>query len=498
MNSLFRRSADLSFLAHRAKEVERAQAGLSAPPRRVLTRDEAHTLATFVQQQVGGTWTPQITITSAVTSAATQRIGFAPQSADVDELLVGWTTQLGSYITVAIDTNVRDADTLRRVIGHVSAVQTPQRLRTADDDEDADPSLNHRSAYLPVMLWHDRTIAGMMNGRGDALAKLSLPFRGTSWHGMGTVALSAQSFFLLGDDLANATFGEMTDSEISMTARAADGSAVGWSSRAHRDWSQIDPEQVAREAITMAEQHRNPSRVEPGRYTAILSATAVGQLLRTMAPLYNVVSDSPFNMPNSKKAGDPDRRGQRVFDPRVTLWTDPMDPDGGEYPFDDGGTPNPKTTWVDHGVLKARSAGLRDALDLGLTPRKNPVSIRMSGGPTSIDDMIAHCERGIYVNRFANLDIIDGHSGAMSGFTRDGCLLILNGKIARPVKDFRIFESPFLSLNRVLALGEPRRVAFGFIPPQATDYHEHWPLPPVIAPPMMVTDFNFAALADAV
>jgi len=490
------RSLDFSFLARRAD----AAATATTTSRRVLTRQEAETLAKYVQTLIRGEWRPPVTVTSAVTAAAIQRVGAtsqAPQGADVDELRVTWPTLLGSYNSVNVDTNVHDAATLRRVIERVAATQTPPRPPTLDDDTDADPSLISHFTYLPVALWHDTTIAGMTQGRGAALAALHASLRGTAWHGMGTVALAAQSYFLLTDDGATTAYGEMTDSEMSLSVRSADGAAVGWSSQAHRNWQQLDPAHVAHEAIAAAEQHRNPVRAEPGRYTAILSATAVGQLLRAMAYAYNVRSDSPFNPPTYRKLGDRDRRGERVFDPRITLSTDPADPDGGDYPFSDDGVPSPTTTWVAQGVLKARSAGLDDALPLGITPRKNPVSIRMQGGPTSVDAMIAQCERGIYVNRFVDLRVIDEHSGTMSGFTRDGCLLIQHGKIAHPVKDFRMFESPFLVLNRVAALGTPRRVAFGFIAPQATDYHEHWPLPPVIAPPMMVTDFNFVALADA-
>jgi len=488
---------DLSFLARRAEAASRAQHGLASAPRRVLTRRDAETLANFVQQQVRATWPPPIVVTSAVTSVATQRSGDIPQGADVDELRVGWPTLLGSYIYVDIDTNVHDVTTLERVIDHAVAAQIPQRPRTTDEEEDADPSLIPHFTYLPVSLWHDSTIAAMTQGRGAALATLSAALRGTSWHGIGTVALAAQSVFKLGGEWTAATYGEMTDSEISLTLRSADGSAVGWGGAAHRDWQRIDAAQVACDAIATAERQRNPVRAEPGRYTAILSSTAVGQLLRTMAGAYNVNSDGPFTLPGHKKPSDPDRRGQRVFDPRITLSTDPTDPDAGDYPFADDGTPNPKTTWVERGILKTRSASIRDALSLGLTPRKDPISIRMHGGSTSIEEMIATCERGIYVNRFANLDVLDGRSGALSGYTRDGCLLIMDGKIKHPVKDFRILDSPFLMLNRVVALGEPRRVAFGFSAPNPTDPHEHWPLPPVIAPPIMATDFNFVALGDA-
>jgi len=489
-------SPDVSFLSHRAASYSRHDPKV---PRRLLTRESAHALATFVQQQTRTErYVLPVVIRHAITSVATQRVGFDPQASDVDELLVSWPTMLGSSISVTIDTNVRDVATLQRVIDRASVAKTPPPKHMAMDDGDDDPSLDRPRTYLPVALYHDATIEGMAYGRGAALTRLLEPFHGTDWHGMGTVALCGQSCYMLGEDPTRGLFAESTDCEVSMSARSADGSAVGWAGRTHRDWQRLDPAEVAREAIATAEQHRNPSRVEPGRYTAILSPTAVGQLLRTMASGYDIMSDSPFDLPGHNRPGGPDRRGQRVFDARITLSTDPTDPEAGEFPFMDDGTPNPKSVWVENGVLKTRAASyLPAALDYGFTPRDVPTGVRMSGGTTSIADMIAQCKRGIYVNRFADLRVVHPHSGALSGFTRDGCLLILNGKISRPVTNFRIFESPFLSFNRVLAIGPARRVAFGFTPPQSTDYHEHWPLKPVIAPSLMVQDFNFEALSDA-
>jgi predicted Zn-dependent protease len=254
---------------------------------------------------------------------------------------------------------------------------------------------------------------------------------------------------------------------------------------------------VAQEAITAATQQRNAVRAEPGRYTAILSATAVGQLLQQMAQRFNLEYASPFSF-RGVFAGDRDRKGERLFDPRITLTTDPTDPEGGDFPFFPEGAPYPsgKVTWVENGILKQRSVNIGTGIRCGMTPLRDPECIRMSSsssdGPTSIAEMIAQCERGIYVHRFSTIQDVDRWSATMEGFTRGGCLLIEHGKITHPVKDFRFYDSPVLAFNRVLALGPPQRVAFGFTPRDG----DKWPYAPVIAPPLMIRDFNFSALAD--
>jgi predicted Zn-dependent protease len=249
--------------------------------------------------------------------------------------------------------------------------------------------------------------------------------------------------------------------------------------------------------------------VEPGKYTAILSANAVGTLVETMTRnnFFHIQTQAypeagPFGYTENVPGRLPCRLGQRVFDPRITMWTDPTDPDGGDFPFFEDGLPSGKETWIKDGVLRAMAyapwAGRHK------TPIKDPLCVRMSGGSSSIEQMIANCERGIYVNRLSGVTVVDRNSGSMAGVTRDGCFLIKEGKIAHPVINFRFYQSPVLSFNNLLDLGVPRRVAFGFSPPVGSagsrfDEALHaWPKPPVIVPPMMVHDFNFAALADAI
>jgi len=496
---------DRSFLSFLARRAEMAHWGLSSPDvRRVITHDEAQALGAYVRS-VANNPHLGIQIEHMVTAVATHRLGHSPRAIDMDTLSLSWPTQLGSGVRLDINTNVRDVPTLRRVIERALATQMPPVIRSSDDaDEDTDAG--HATEppaplpYLPVALWHERTVSAMTSERGTALAQLHTPFQGSGWHGIGTVAFSERAFLYLSPAGDITAWGESTDSEVSMTAHTADGSAVGRSGQAHRDWGQLHLTRVAEMAIADAERQRNPSRAEPGRYTAILSPTAMGQLLRAMAPLFDLSSLSPLSPPNYR-VGHKDKRGQRLFDSHITLSTDPADPDGGDFPFFDGwgglGYPSGKTTWVEHGVLRERSVDVGTGLQYGIVPRKDPFAIRMSGGPTSVAEMITQCERGIYVHEFADLDVIDRQSGAVSGYTRNGCLLISHGKIVRPIKNFRIFESPFASLNRVLALGMPERVAFGFLPSGARDRDVFWPLAPVIAPPVMIRDFNFVALMDA-
>jgi predicted Zn-dependent protease len=178
--------------------------------------------------------------------------------------------------------------------------------------------------------------------------------------------------------------------------------------------------------------------------------------------------------------------GQKVMDPRITIGADPMDPDLGFPPFSGSGHVYHPVTWVQDGVLKElsyfRPYGIRKlGLNRGLP---NSGAFRMSGGTTTVDEMIATTERGLLVTRFSDLSVIDPNSLLVEGYTRDGLWLVEKGKIAKPVKNFRITESPMFVLNNVEQLGAPVRV-----------FH---PSAPAIVPPIKARDFSFTSLSEAV
>jgi predicted Zn-dependent protease len=108
----------------------------------------------------------------------------------------------------------------------------------------------------------------------------------------------------------------------------------------------------------------------------------------------------------------------------------------------------------------------------------------VSGGTTTIDEMIATTKRGLLVTRFSDLQAVDDASLLYSGYTRDGLWLIENGTISKSAKNFRFTESPLFVFNQVEQLGEPVRV--------------FRPRAPAIVPPVKVRDFSFTSLADAV
>jgi predicted Zn-dependent protease len=250
----------------------------------------------------------------------------------------------------------------------------------------------------------------------------------------------------------------------------------------------MDIRQIAERALDKCTTSANPVAIEPGRYTAILEPQAVADLLRLLA--LRALDRRQAEMGNGPFAGEQpgtSKITEQVLDRRLTLSADPMNPVGGFVPFRIwDGTPYQPVKWIDRGVLTNLSYERWYALPRLGRDRAlpNPLSFQLSGGSTSMDEMIRTTERGLLVTRLDGVRLVDFSSMMCSGYTRDGLWLIEHGKISKAVKNFRFTESPLIALNNVEQLGEPARV---FSPGFA------W-----VAPAVKVRDFSFTSLADSV
>ena len=145
--------------------------------------------------------------------------------------------------------------------------------------------------------------------------------------------------------------------------------------------------------------------------------------------------------------------------------------------------------WIENGVVKNLNYDRYWAQKQGVSPTASGGSLRMSGGTSSIDEMISSTPRGLLVTRFWYLRPVDQRTILYTGLTRDGTFLIERGKITRAVKNLRFNDSPVFMLNNVEALGTPVRVSAS---------EDGGPGQAVMVPPMKVRDFNFTSLSDAI
>ena len=281
-----------------------------------------------------------------------------------------------------------------------------------------------------------------------------------------------------------------TDANLSATARTPDGTGSGWASAGSRDWGTVDPAIIGRVAARKAEASRNPVAIEPGLYTAVLEPHAVNDLIPLLA---NALSARNADEGRSafSKAGGGNKIGEKVVDARVTLYSDPADPDLLAMPFDIEGLPLKRTVWIENGTLRnlsytrfwGQKMNVPPTGTLGVNNVSNVLAggLKLTGGTKTTDEVIAGCERGILVTHFFYLRSLEPRTVLYTGLTRDGAFLIEKGKVTRPLKNFRWNESPLLILNRLEEIGRSEPVAAGRR-----------------MPALRIRDFNFASLSDAV
>ena len=368
-----------------------------------------------------------------------------------------------------------------------SVVQIAERVaKLSPEDPEALPELGPQT-YREGVNWSDTTASQDPMMRAQAVKRVADPARNA-----GLVSTGFMEAITGSQAIANNkglfAYNRSTSSVLTTTVRTSDGTGSGWAGATHHDWSRIDPASLGARATQKARSSVNPVAIEPGRYTVVLEPTAAGNLVQFITRALNArAADegrSFFSLPGGKN-----KIGQKVVDERVTIVSDPFDPDVASAPFSGDGSPTQRVVWIENGIVKNLDYDRYWAQKNGRQPTGASSAVRMSGGTSSLDDLIRSTPRGLLVTRFWYLRPVDQRTILYTGLTRDGTFLIENGKVTRPVKNLRFNDSPIFMLNNLEAMGVPERVSAseGGDPGQA-----------IMVPPIKVRDFNFTSLSDAV
>ncbi len=278
---------------------------------------------------------------------------------------------------------------------------------------------------------------------------------------------------------------------LGMTARTADGSSSGFFLRNHFDVTKLDTARVANEAIRKALDARNPRALDPGVYPAILEPQAVADLLGFFGFSFDARSAEEGRSPFSAPAGKT-KVGERLFDERLNVYSDPWHPDLPGSQSAQGGLPAQKIYLVRNGVVENLTYSRFWAKQKGKEPTPGPVNsiVESSTSPVALEDMIKSMDRGILLGRFWYIRGLDPRTATSTGLTRDGIWYIEKGKIQYPVKNFRFNQSimQLLAQGNVDMIGKSERV--GNSEGQGGSAG--------LLPALKVKEFNFASQSEAV
>ena len=179
----------------------------------------------------------------------------------------------------------------------------------------------------------------------------------------------------------------------------------------------------------------------------MLEPYALGELLQYFA--WDSFSGLGFLESRSYFTG---RIGERVFDEKVTLVDDALDPRGLPKAFDFEGEPKQRVPLAEQGIARGvvwdRRTAKRAAGEARGTGHAPPVGLEaygpqafalsLAGGEAdSLDELVAAVDDGIYITRLHYLGIVNPREGVITGMTRDGTFRIRDGKIAEPLVNLR-------------------------------------------------------------
>ena len=446
----------------------------------VLSRDEC---ADIVQRTVGLSKADACRV--SVNSSYATNVRFADNQMSTsgvsDDAAVSITSYFGRR-NASVLTNDISAAGLARAVAQAEAL-----AKLAPEDPEHLPELGPQ-IYSAVPAWYDATANLSAEERARAaLTALEVSRRANDLAAAGYIECTASSS-AVGNSAGLFAHHRSTNANYTLTVRTSDGTGSSWTGIDENDWAQIDLRGVAASTIEKARASRNPSAIEPGRYTVIFEPQASADLIGAVRGVLNARPADEGRSAMSKPGGGT-KLGERIFDARVTMLSDSADPQILGTPFDGEGLPLERQVWVENGVLKQLAYNRYWAQRTNNVPTGGGGGFgggggggfKMLGGDSTRAAMIASSERAILVTRLWYLRPVDNRTLVYTGLTRDGSFLVENGRIARSIKNFRFNDSPLFFLNNLDAVGEAVRTNSGSV-----------------FPTLKARDFNFTSLSDAV
>ncbi|MEJ2273106.1 MAG: TldD/PmbA family protein [Woeseiaceae bacterium] len=412
-------------------------------------------------------------------------------SGEVSDVTLAVQSSFGKQ-TGAASINEFDDDSLERVVR-----RSEELARLAPENPEWVPLLGPQD-YKETPTWSEATANVTPEQRARAAEASIAPSKKNDLVVAGFLD-DSETFNAIMNSKGLFAYNLRTECNFTATIRTADGTGSGWASRDYTDVTKLDTASASQVAIRKSLDSRDAKAMEPGRYTVILEPAASAGLLANMVDAMNQRAADEGRSFLSRKTEDGEeapedkphnRVGEKLFDERVTLYSDPAHPEVPTPAFAGDGHAVGRTVWIDKGVVKVLPNSRYWAEKTGVPYRPTAYTgggifggnaqFIMEGGNRSLEEMIADTRRGVLVTRTWYIRAVDPQTLLYTGLTRDGTFYIEDGEIKYPIKNFRFNESPIVMLNNIEELGRPVRINGRMVPP------------------MKIRDFTFSSLSDAV
>jgi predicted Zn-dependent protease len=252
--------------------------------------------------------------------------------------------------------------------------------------------------------------------------------------------------------------------KVEITAKTPDFSRSSWTGATTRDFGDVDLGALFDRLDERISWSARGVELPPGHYEVLLEPSCTADLALGAYHFMTRRDADEGRSPYSRPGGGT-RIGDRLFG-RVSLYSDPSEPDIRATPFHagiesgsawsvfDNGVPLSRTDWVRDGELRAlimpRYWAAR-AGEAGAVPYVG--NLVVPGGGATLEEMIAQTERALLVTCFWYIRTVDPETALQTGLTRDGVFLVESGKVTSAVNNFRWNMSPIAAFAQATQIG---------------------------------------------
>lgn len=268
---------------------------------------------------------------------------------------------------------------------------------------------------------------------------------------------------------------------IRVRSLSRDGRSSGYAERWNYDFNKIDVNTIVKIAIDLCTAGKNQKDIKPGKYNVILSPAVVADFLYLLLQQFRQ-SEIDEKRSFLTKMGGGSQVGAKLFPSFITIFSDPYFKELPSFPFTSDGETIGLQTWIRDGVINQTMK----SRNTNSSSIPFPSNIIFSGGEKTLDRIIAQTTKAILINSVSNLRITDVTNCLLSGVTRDGLMMIEDGKITSGLKNMRFSETPVYMLKATdeLSVSEQisgRRSMF-----------------PMLGPAIKMIGFNFTSQTDLI
>ncbi|MEA2021866.1 MAG: TldD/PmbA family protein [Candidatus Caldatribacteriota bacterium] len=243
------------------------------------------------------------------------------------------------------------------------------------------------------------------------------------------------------------------------------------------DINHLDIEGITDELLDTALKNVDQVEIEPGIYTVILSPEAMADILSETG-----CAGFDGKLIMEGKSFVSGKQGEKLFPESITISDDPFEKLTMPIPFDFVGYPRKRIDLIKNGVVINGVYDHLTALKYNMECTGNTLppesasmgalsfNIVMNQGDDQLKDMILNTKKGVYINRFHYVNVLDPMKIELTGMTRDGTFLIENGKLTKAIKNMRFNTSVVDLLKGVDMVSRERHTKPGFVGPVVAPY----------------------------